>query len=58
MTISELQNELQVMYEKYGDILVVFEDTDWTGTEKYHYGVFGVKEANIDGDTVVALLNN
>lgn len=58
MTILELQKELQVMYEKLGDIEVVVEDTSWTGTDIYHYSIFEVKEANVDGDTVVALTNN
>lgn len=58
MTISELQKELQVMYEKYGDIYVVLEETDWTGTDKYYFGIFGVEEANVDDNTVVALTNN
>lgn len=44
MTILELQKALQEMYEKYGDIGVFVEDTDWTGVEKYHYGIFKVQE--------------
>ena len=24
------------MYERYGDVEVVMEDTDWTGVERYH----------------------
>lgn len=31
MTITELQRELQIIYERYGDVEVVMEDTDWTG---------------------------
>ena len=58
MTILELQKELQSMYEKHGDIEVVVEDTSWTSTDIYHYSIFEVKEANVDGDTVVALTNN
>lgn len=58
MTISELQNELQVMYEKHGDIEVVVEDTSWTSTDIYQYSIFEVKEANVDDNTVVALTNN
>lgn len=46
------------MYEKHGDIEVVVEDTSWTSTDIYHYSIFEVKEANVDGDTVVALTNN
>lgn len=57
MTITELQKELQEMYEKYGDIEVVVEDTDWTGVEKYHYGIFKVEEAKNNGNIVVALIN-
>ena len=44
MTILELQKKLQEMYEKHGDIDVVVEDTDWTGVEKYHYGIFKVED--------------
>lgn len=58
MTITELQKELQVMYEKYGDIEVVVEDTDWTGVERYHYGIFNVKKTKNNGNIVVALVNN
>jgi hypothetical protein len=58
MTISELQKKLQEAYEKYGDIGVVVEDTDWTGVEKYHYGIFKVKEIKYNGNIAVALVNN
>ena len=58
MTILELQKELQEMYEKYGDIGVVVEATDWTGVEKYHYGIFKVEEAEINGKIVTALINS
>ena len=34
MTITELQKELQEMYEKYGDIEVVVEDTDWNRSQE------------------------
>ena len=57
MTILELQKELQVMYEKHGDIGVVIEEKDWLDTETEHYGIFGVEEVSIDGATVVALLD-
>lgn len=57
MTITELQKKLQEMYEKYGDIGVVIEDTDWTGVKKYHYGIFKVEETNNNGNIVVALKN-
>lgn len=57
MTILELQKKLQEMYEKYGDVDVVVEDTDWTGVEKYHYGIFKVEEAKNNGNIVVALIN-
>lgn len=46
------------MYEKYGDVEVVVEDTDWTGVEKYHYGIFKVEEAKNNGNIVVALINS
>lgn len=58
MTITELQKELQVMYEKYGDVEVVDEDTDWTGVERYHYEIFKVKIVNYNGSIAVALANN
>ncbi len=58
MTILELQKKLQEMYEKHGDIDVVVEDTDWTGVEKYHYGIFNVEEAKNNGNIVVALINS
>ena len=46
------------MYEKYGDIEVVMEDTDWTGVEKYHYEIFKVKNVKYNGDIAVALANH
>ena len=58
MTILELQKRLQEAYEKYGDIGVVVEDTDWTGVEKYHYGIFKVEEVENNGNIVVALINS
>jgi hypothetical protein len=58
MTILELQKKLQEMYEKYGDVDVVVEDTDWTGVEKYHYGIFKVEEAKNNGSVAVALKNS
>ena len=58
MTILELQKKLQEMYEKYGDVEVVVEDTDWTGVERYHYGIFKVEEAKNNGNIVVALINS
>jgi hypothetical protein len=58
MTILELQKELQVMYEKYGDVEVVVEDTDWTGVERYHYEIFKVKNVKYNGSIAVALANN
>lgn len=58
MTILELQEKLQEMYEKYRDVEVVVEDTDWTGVEKYHYGIFKVEEAKNNGNIVVALINS
>lgn len=58
MTISELQKRLQEMYRNHGDVEVVIEDTDWTGVEKYHYGIFKVEEAENNGNIVVALINS
>lgn len=57
MTITELQKALQEMYEKYGDVEVVFEETDWTGIEKYHTEIFTVKETKYNGDIAVVLTN-
>lgn len=57
MTITELQRELQIIYERYGDVEVVMEDTDWTCVEKYYYGIFKVEEAKNNGNIVVALKN-
>ncbi|WP_177207104.1 hypothetical protein [Prevotella sp. KH2C16] len=54
MTIFELQKHLQEAYEKYGDIEVLMEDTDWTGVEKYHIEIFKVKVSN----GIVMLSNN
>lgn len=58
MTISELQNELQVMYEKHGDIEVVVEDTSLTGNGIYYYNTFKVKEVNDYNNTIVVLSNS
>lgn len=58
MTITELQKTLQEMYEKYGDIEVVMEDTDWTGVERYHYEIFKVENIKYNGSIAVALANN
>lgn len=58
MTILELQKRLQEMYEKYGDVEVVTEETDWTGVEKYHYGIFKVEKTKNNGNIVVALINS
>lgn len=58
MTITELQKALQEMHEKYGDVEVVIEDTDWTGVERYYYEIFKVKKINYDGNIAVALANN
>lgn len=46
------------MYEKYGDVEVVIEDTDWTGVETYHYEIFKAKEIKFNGNIAVALANN
>ena len=58
MTILELQKTLQEMYEKYGDVEVVMEDTDWTGVERYHDEIFIVKNVKHNGSIAVALVNN
>ena len=58
MTILELQEKLQEMYERYGDVEVVMEDTDWTGVERYREEIFKVKEIKYNGNIAVALANN
>lgn len=58
MTILELQKRLQEMYEKYGDVEVVTEDTDWTGIERYHDKIFIVKNVKYNGSIAVALANH
>nr|DAO42881.1 MAG TPA: hypothetical protein [Caudoviricetes sp.] len=58
MTITELQRELQIIYERYGDLEVVIEDTDWTGVEIYHEEISVVKYAKYNGNVAVALENN
>lgn len=58
MTITELQKKLQEMYEKYGDVEVVVEDTDWTGVERYHDEIFKVENTMYNGSVAVALKNS
>lgn len=58
MTISELQRELKIIYERYGDVEVVMEDTDWTGREIFHDEIFVVKNVNYHGKPAVALANH
>jgi hypothetical protein len=58
MTILELQRELQIIYERYGYIKVVMEDTDWTGVEIYHEDICVVKNVNDNGSPAVALANH
>lgn len=58
MTITELQRELQIIYERYGDIKVVMEDTDWTGVEIYHDEIFVVKNVKYNDSPAVALANH
>lgn len=58
MTILELQRELKIIYERYGDVEVVMEDTDWTGREIFHDEIFVVKNVNYYGKPAVALANH
>lgn len=58
MTILELQKALQEMYEKYGDVEVVIEDTDWTGVERCHDEIFKVENTMYNGSVAVALKNS
>ena len=57
MTITELQKKLQVIYEKYGDVEVVVEDTDWANVENYYYRIFDVKKVKNKGSILIALSN-
>lgn len=58
MTILELQKKLQEMYEKYGDVEVVADDTDWAGIERYYYDIFIVRNVKYNGNIAVALTIN
>nr|DAP07030.1 MAG TPA: hypothetical protein [Caudoviricetes sp.] len=58
MTITELQRELQIIYERYGDVEVVMEDTDWTGVEIFHDEISVVKNVAYNGRSAVALANH
>lgn len=58
MTITELQRELQIIYERYRDVEVVMEDTDWTGTEIFHDEISVVKNVAYNGRPAVALANH
>lgn len=58
MTITELQRELRIIYERYGDVEVVMEDTDWTGREIYHDEISVVKNVAYNGSPAVALANH
>lgn len=58
MTITELQRELKIIYERYGDVEVVIEDTDWTGIEIFHDEISVVKNVAYNGKPAVALANH
>lgn len=58
MTITELQRELKIIYERYGDVEVVMEDTDWTGVQIFHDEIFVVKNVAYNGKPAVALANH
>ena len=58
MTILELQKALQEMYEKYGDIEVVMEDTDLIGIERCYDEIFIVKNVKYNGSIAVSLANS
>ena len=54
MTITELQKELQEMYEKYGDIEVkIKEAINWD--EAYYFDDFIVKPTVINGNNIVII---
>lgn len=58
MTILELQKKLQEIYEKYGDVEVTIEFTDWPGIEGYHDDILKVKNIKYNGNIAVALAND
>lgn len=58
MTILELQKRLQELYNIYGNIEVMIEDTDWQGIEKYHFEISLVDDAIVNGENVVIVSSN
>ena len=58
MTILELQKILSEFYNKYGNIEVMIEDTDWQGIEKYHFEISLVDDAIVNGENVVIVSSN
>ena len=54
----DFQYEVGKEYEKYGDIDVVVEETDWTGVERYHDEIFKVENTMYNGSVAVALKNS
>ena len=58
MTILELQKRLQELYNEYGNIEVMIEDTDWQGVEKYHFDISLVDNAIVNGENVVIVSSN
>ena len=58
MTILELQKRFQELYNIYGNIEVMIEDTDWQGIEKYHFEISLVDDAIVNGENVVIISSN
>ena len=58
MTILELQKRLQELYNEYGNIQVMIEDTDWQGIERYHFEISLVDDAIVNGENVVIVSSN
>lgn len=58
MTILELQKRFQELYNIYGNIEVMIEDTDWQGIEKYHFEISLVDDAIVNGENVVIVSSN
>ena len=58
MTILELQKRLQELYNEYGNIEVMIEDTDWQGIERYHFEISLVDDAIVNGENVVIVSSN
>lgn len=57
MTIEELQQELQELYKKYGNVDVMIEDTDWEGVEKYHFEISSIDSTISNNGNIIITLS-